>query len=440
MLPRLIVLLLLLSVVVPVPAALAAVADTAPQATDAGSGSEPAASPQAGQEPATREGLIDMNLFAQFRDLVTAYTGEGGWIIWIQVFVVVFLALLFDFIQRRVLKGLKKRLEKTSNPWDDALLDALTAPISLMIWVLGIALAAAFLELETRLVHDAVTLALIIAVAWFLIRLIQNMQANLIEIATSAEDEEDRWDPFTIDAIGRLVRLSVVITATLIGLQHIGVNISAVLAFGGIGGIAIGFAAKDLLSNFFGGLMLYLDHPFRAGDWIRSPDRTIEGTVEHIGWRLTRIRTFDKRPLYIPNCIFTTIAIENPSRMDNRRIKETIGIRYSDIGQMDAITKAVESMLKNHPEIDTNQILMVYFNAFGPSSVDFFVYTFTKTTAWKHYHEVKHDILIRISDIIAAHGAEIAYPTSTLHIDSLPPGDPDRAPGDPGRPPGELRA
>ena len=107
-------------------------------------------------------------------------------------------------------------------------------------------------------------------------------------------------------------------------------SVSGLLAFGGIGGIAVGFAAKDLLANFFGGLMIYLDRPFSVGDWIRSPDKEIEGTVEDIGWRLTRIRTFDKRPLYIPNSIFASISVENPSRMSNRRIYEKIGIRYDD--------------------------------------------------------------------------------------------------------------
>ena len=77
-------------------------------------------------------------------------------------------------------------------------------------------------------------------------------------------------------------------------------------------------------------MFVYLDRPFAVGDWVRSPDREIEGTVENIGWRVTRIRTFDKRPLYIPNSIFSQIAVENPSRMSNRRIKETIGIRYDD--------------------------------------------------------------------------------------------------------------
>ena len=383
-------------------------------------GASPNAAAGPGADAAAGGGMIDMNIFAQLRDMVIGYTGEGGWITWIQVFVVVFLALLLDLIQRRVLRGFRKRLARTPNPWDDALLDALTAPISMEIWVLGIAFAAAFVDLETRVVLDVITLSLIVAVAWFVVRLTRNIQANVVEMSRAAPDEEDRWDPHTVDAIGRLVRLSVMITASLIALQHIGVNISAVLAFGGIGGIAIGFAAKDLLANFFGGLMIYLDRPFRVGDWIRSPDREIEGTVDHIGWRITRIRTFDKRPLYVPNSIFASIAIQNPQRMLNRRIKETIGIRYDDIAVMDVITKDVTAMLKSHPEIDNDQLLMVYFNAFGPSSIDFFVYTFTKTTIWKHYHEVKHDVLIKIADIIARHGAEIAFPTSTLHVASMP--------------------
>ena len=85
----------------------------------------------------------------------------------------------------------------------------------------------------------------------------------------------------------------------------------------------MGFAAKDVLANFFGTLMLLVDKPFVVGDWIRSPDREIEGTVEDVGWRTTRIRTFDRRPLYVPNANFASLTVENPQRMENRRIYET---------------------------------------------------------------------------------------------------------------------
>ena len=206
------------------------------------------------------------------------------------------------------------------------------------------------------------------------------------------------------------------VTAALVLLQTLGFNISAILAFGGIGGIAVGFAAKDLLSNFFGGMMIYLDRPFAIGDWIRSPDKEIEGTVEKIGWRLTVIRTFDKRPLYVPNAVFTSVAVENPSRMSHRRIYETIGVRYDDLEKLPAIVEDVKAMLLAHDEIDQDQTMIVNFNSFAPSSLDFFIYTFTRTTKWIKYHEVKQDILFRVSEIITRHGAEIAYPTSTLHV------------------------
>ena len=195
-----------------------------------------------------------------------------------------------------------------------------------------------------------------------------------------------------------------------------GFSVSGILAFGGIGGIAIGFAARDLLANFFGGLMLYLDRPFAVGDWVRSPDRNIEGAVEHIGWRLTRIRSFDKRPIYIPNGVFSTLVIVNPSRMTHRQLYETIGIRYRDADKMAAIVADVAALLKRHPGIDPSQAIMVHFTRFAPSSLDFFVCAHTHTTVWAEFNQVKQDILLQIKDIIAAHGAQIAFPTSTLDL------------------------
>ena len=166
--------------------------------------------------------------------------------------------------------------------------------------------------------------------------------------------------------------------------------------------------------------MVYLDRPFAVGDWIRSPDREIEGTVEDIGWRLTVIRTFDQRPLYIPNSVFATVSLENPSRMLNRRIHETIGLRYDDISKVQVIVDDVRQMLRTHPDIDADKTLMVNFNAFGASSLDFFVYTFTRTTDWVAYHGIKEHVLLRIYEIIEKHGAEIAFPSHTLYIEPEP--------------------
>lgn len=336
---------------------------------------------------------------------------------WLEIFVIVLAALLLGYVLNKAILLLQKRAKTTRSVWDDALLEACRKPLVWMVWIVGINFAAGIVArlLESpwgELVEPINRLAVIFLLALFLVNLVQRAERNL----THSDYVAEPMDPTTVHAIGKLVRIAVVITAILIALQTMGYSVSGVLAFGGIGGLALGFAAKDLLANFFGGLMIYLDRPFAVGEWVRSPDKEIEGTVEDIGWRLTRIRTFDKRPLYIPNAVFTSIAVENPSRMSNRRIRETIGIRYQDVAQMDAIVAQVKRMLETHPDIDTQQTLMVNFNQFGPSSLDFFIYTFTRTTDWQEYHQIKQDILLKIADIIAAQGAEIAFPTSTVYL------------------------
>ena len=341
---------------------------------------------------------------------------EGSsWII--QVFVVVFLVLLLNFVQKRVFLRIAKQASKTANPWDDALIMAVIKPLSLLIWVVGLTFAAEIVrgvsDQPIFAVVDSIRyVGVIVALAWFLIRFIREAENNLVSL--------QRVDITTATAVAKLLGFSVIITSALVALQTLGFSVSGVLAFGGIGGLAVGLAAKDLLANFFGGLMLHLDRPFSIGDWVRSPDKNIEGTVEDIGWRLTRIRTFDKRPLYVPNATFTTISVENPSRMSHRRIYETIGIRYDDVAKIPQIVADVEAMLRSHPDIDDNQTLMVNFNQFSDSSVDFFVYTFTHTTNWVKFHTIKQDVLLKISDIITQHGAEIAFPTSTLHLADSP--------------------
>ena len=342
---------------------------------------------------------------------------------WIaEVFIIVLITALASWVLGLFVNRLRERAERTVNPWDDALVNSINPPGSILIWLLGLSVAAARAgaatdtEVLTWLAGKPRAIGFVVVITWFALRFAKEVEQNLADPRFMRKP----IDATTVRAIGKLVRASVMVTAAMVIMQRLGYSVSGVLAMGGIGGLAIGFAAKDLLANFFGGLMIYLDRPFAVGDWVRSPDRDIEGTVEDIGWRLTRIRTFDKRPLYIPNGVFTQISVENPSRMLNRRIYETVGIRYDDAALMAPIVKDVKAMLQHHPEIDANQTLIVNFNSFAPSSLDFFIYTFTKTTDWVRYHEIKQDVLLKILQIIESHGASCAFPTSTLHIAELP--------------------
>ena len=350
-----------------------------------------------------------MNILEWIKEQASVLAGEEAWIV--QIFIIVFITLLLDFVQKRVLRRVLHKLRATETIWDDALIYSIRTPLTILIWVLGLSFALDIINFAyTNAIRE---LGIIITISWALVRFIKVTEEALLQRKDLIGEKIDRT---TADAIAQLLRISVVITAVLVGLQSLGVNISAILAFGGISGIAVGFAAKDLLANFFGGLMIYLDRPFAVGDWVRSPERNIEGTVERIGWRLTIIRTFDKRPLYIPNSVIATVAVENPSRMSHRRIYETVGVRYDDLAKLPAIVDDVKDMLLRHPDIAIDQTLIVNFNSFASSSLDFFIYTFTKTINWVEYHKVKQDVLFKISDIIAKHGAEIAFPTSTVHI------------------------
>lgn len=339
------------------------------------------------------------------------------WRVAIVVFALVLITAVVAFIISRVIARLENKFSKTNNLWDDALLHALRKPAIGFVWLQGVywaaALAHRYSEAEIFKANQMVLrLGLIWLLVWFLWGVIKQGETILASPAKMRKP----MDYTTVMAVSKLARAVVFITAALIIMQSLGYSISGVLAFGGIGGIAIGFAAKDLLANFFGGLMVYMDRPFKVGDWIRSPDQEIEGTVEHIGWRLTTIRTFDKRPLYVPNAVFTQISVENPSRMTNRRIYETIGIRYLDVSQISSIVYDIRIMLEEHEEIDSEQTLIVNFLKFNDSSLDIMVYTFTKTVEWVKYHAIKQDVLLQISEIIKSYDAEVAFPTRTLHL------------------------
>ena len=331
-----------------------------------------------------------------------------------EMLLVLVFAFVTDIVQKKSFKRLAVIAEKTENIWDDAILHSIHKPLSIIIWATSIALMAEVIENASKAtifegIDPLRNIIIIIALARFLIAVVRNIE-------TSYLSNLETIDSTTLDAIIKLSSASIVIIAALMILQTMGFSISGVLAFGGIGGLAVGFAAQDLLSNFFGGFILYLDRPFAVGDWIRSPDREIEGTVTKIGWRITTILTFDKRPLYIPNSVFSQISVENPSRMSNRRIKETIGLRYDDASKIEPIISKVKEMLQNHPDIDKKKTLIVNFNTFAASSLDFFIYTFTKTTNWIEYHDVKQDVLLKIIKIVEENGAEFAFPTSTMHL------------------------
>ncbi|WP_259423663.1 mechanosensitive ion channel family protein [Coxiella burnetii] len=339
----------------------------------------------------------------------------------IKIVLLLIIGSIASLLEWLLYRRLLPRFQRRQRVWLQAFLQALHQPLQVYIWVIILSFVASILATlfsfnggftdalsSTRLIFT------LVVIFWFAMRFIRYLEDGMTHQARQKVGKVS--DETSVHAIAQLTRVVIIAFVLLMLLQTIGIKISALLAFGGVGVAVIGFAAKDTLGNFFGGMMIYWDRPFSVGDWIRSPDRQIEGTVENIGWRLTRIRTFDKHPLYVPNGILSNVAVENPSRMTNRRLKIIVGVRYSDASKIMDLAKAIEEMLRNDPEIDVTQTLFVNLFEFAPSSLNMMVYTFTKTTEWVKFQAIQQKIMLKIINIITTYGAECAFPTQTIHV------------------------
>ena len=326
--------------------------------------------------------------------------------------VLLFLAIVVHIGLSFTLNKLSKHLDSTKTQIDDYFVDALSAPLKVLVWYGWIYFSMLQLKVDFPAlgqITEYIDITPIIILAWGILRLISSIEKVMLE-------REAKVDKDSIRLFTRLIKISFVFVFVLGFAQYFGYSVSSILTLGGVGGIVIGFAAKDMLANVFGGLMIQMDKPFSTGDWIRTTDKSIEGVVEKIGWRMTRLRTFNKNPVYVPNGIFATIPIETPSRMTNRQIHAIIGIRYDDIAQMQSIIEKVEKLLADHEHIDHEEPCRVYFDLFNASSLDFVIWAFSSVTDSSEFKKIKGKLLLDVADIIAKHGAEIAYPTQTLHI------------------------
>ena len=329
--------------------------------------------------------------------------------IWTKITIAFLVFFIIDVLFIFISSKIAKTFNKTKNSFDDIVLYSIKSPFRLGLWfsflILSINLIDNFLVLKLNFLSKIYLIGISVILLWLILRFI-----NAVEKEFITNKFKDKKDSVVISA--KVLKIFIIFVVLIVIAQSLGYSVTAILTFGGLGGMVVAFSAKDMLANIFGGFMLHIDKPFSIGDWIRISSKNIEGTVEDIGWRVTRIRTFSNNPVYVPNSIFSTVSIETPSRMINRRINETIGIRYEDINNIENILKDIKTMLEKHDDIDNKHIIMVNLKKFSEYSVDFFIYAFAKTKVWAEYNQIKEDVLLKINKIITKHNAEIAYPTA----------------------------
>ena len=340
-----------------------------------------------------------------------------------QIALILLIALSLLFVKNKIILFFSGITNKTATEFDDIVIKSLQKPLTFLIVLTSIILIIESLNnvyslLPNFQTHKIIYILIVILISWTLIRIIDSYYINKSFLRNLADNDDPILIEQTYEISLRILKIIIIIITALTLMQELGLSISGLLAFGGVGGLVVGLAAKDLLSNFFGGLMIYFDRPFKVGEFIKSPDRNIEGIVESIGWRLTVVRTFSKNVLYIPNSAFANIIVENATRMTNRRINEIIGLRYDDLSKMPLIVAGVRDYLSSLPGIDQSNPPIVYFKSFSASSCDFFIYAFTNTKDWREFLMIKEQVLFKVADIIDNNNAAIAFPTTTIDWDN----------------------
>jgi MscS family membrane protein len=358
-----------------------------------------------------------MNLNESCQYFLAILDGKYGWLK--ETIGLIALVIIFNFFIKKFLKKLHQKFSSRKLLWQDSFVSALYQPLSYYIWIL--AFLNAFNIISEGLlgksffesIHLLLAMGGILAFAWFLLR----WKSNAIELITKKEKKHyAAMEASKVDIIGKLITVIIIFVTLLLLLEISGRSMNTLIAFGGVGGLAIAIASQEIIGNFFGGVMIYMTQPFSIGDWIKLTDRDIEGHVEEIGWYMTRIRTFDKRPLYVPNSIFSKIVLMNPSRMSHRQIKEIIGIRYRDMPALKSIITSMRQMLLDHPEVDHNQRVIVNFNNFGSHALEIIIDVYILTIDSEKFAYIKEDILLKIADILVKYGADMPFPTTVVEI------------------------
>lgn len=335
--------------------------------------------------------------------------------------------LIATLIIHFILRKRYNRPRKSEYVWRDAILGAMNAPLQCVVWVIGASIAAKVLTTGGRMplitqtfppIRDVVLVGI---AAWFLIRLARQASDNL---HSRARAEGKEFDETAADAISKSITATVVIVAALMMMQTLGYSIASLLAFGGVAGIALGFAAQGLVANLLGGATIYASRPFKVGDHIVFPGTPSTGgyigwqagEVQHIGWRATRILDWNGKPFYVPNAKFNTETIVNHSRMSFRQVSEYVYVRLEDIDKVAAIVAETNEMIENHP--DMGDYIVFKFDGYGEYSLKLYLYAYTSSqiTNYTDFMRVKQELLLSIADIIHKHGAKLAVPVTAVRL------------------------
>jgi MscS family membrane protein len=332
------------------------------------------------------------------------------------VLVFLFILLLRKIFTKILLVFLQNLSKYSKTYYDDKIISALKSPIRFGFIIIGLHLFFILIFKETEIIKNILNTLVVYTIFWAILAILEALRGLVYRATGKFNSDLSKEIGDFIVAILKILISGIGLGAML---QVWGINVTALVASLGIGGLAFALAAKDTAANLFGSFALLADKSIRIGEWIKVDG--VEGVVEDIGMRTTKIRCFPKSVISVPNHIVANNPIENFSRRGIRRIKMHIGLTYStNSEQIVQIIDAIKLMLEQHEGISQKDSLMVNFDSFGDSALNIFIYTFTKTANWAKYLEIREDIHLKIMKIVEENGSSFAFPSQSIYVEQLP--------------------
>ncbi len=334
------------------------------------------------------------------------------------VFVLLFIGLLVRRLAEWFIENFAQRLVKrTRTRWDEKILEVSSRPVGLILMTLTYSALYSNLQFgvtTNMVIRVALQVLLYFGIIWWLYRLVDVLELYLKSITSKTET---KLDDQLVPLLRKTLKIFIVTLGTIFALQNLNVNVTSLLTGLGLGGLAFALAARDTLANFFGSVTIFLDKPFQVGDWIITGD--IEGTVEEVGFRSTRIRTFYNSLVSVPNAKIADAAIDNMGARQYRRIKMLLGLTYSTTAeQMQAFVEGIRAIVQANP-YTRKDFYEIHFYEYGNFSLNVLLYVFLKVNSWSEELRERHNILLEILRLANEIGVEFAFPTQTIHVDSF---------------------
>ncbi|MEM7679975.1 MAG: mechanosensitive ion channel family protein [Pseudomonadota bacterium] len=329
-----------------------------------------------------------------------------------------FFLIFRGLFSKYVLYRLRKYAGLSTNKLDDKIVDALIPPIKFVPIILGIFFATEYITIgkEVGSFFDNLVRSLIaFAIFWAIHRAAE-------PISHTSRGLERILSRTMADWVFKFLKVMIVFIGGAVILEMWGIEVGPLLAGLGLFGAAVALGAQDLFKNLIGGLTIIAEKRFFKGEWIKV-DGVIEGTVEDIGFRSTKVRRFDKAPVHVPNASLSDAVVTNFSRMTYRRILWTIGVEYRTTGdQLKEIREGILAFIKNTDEFSNDEKLptLVRIDSFGASSIDIIVCCFTNEITWPEWLAAKEKLAFAIKDIVEGAGTGFAFPSTSLYVESFP--------------------